>query len=294
MIYVSTTYPKKEKTRLEDVLFELKNLEIDGIEIGSTHYYQSKKEFKNIIKKNIKNKKIFIHNFFPPIIDTDFVINLASKDKIIHKQSIDMIINNIDFCKSIDAQLYTIHPGFLSRPSPAINFKKNNYDFNFSSKVSSYNEAFNKMIFSLKKIVNYAKNKKMQVAIETEGSIKKKNFLLMQRPGEFKKLFDEINDNLMVNLNLSHMHLASKSYNFSIKNFLNYLKPKIAAIEISSNNGIDDQHLPLKKNCINLEYLKYFNLKKPIILEFRNSNLSQIKKSISILKKISYENKIKI
>ena len=29
MIYVSTTYPKK-KTRLEDVLFELKTLEIDG------------------------------------------------------------------------------------------------------------------------------------------------------------------------------------------------------------------------------------------------------------------------
>ena len=51
MIYVSTTYPKKEKTRLEDVLFEQKTLEIDGIEIGSTHYYQNKNEFKNIIKK---------------------------------------------------------------------------------------------------------------------------------------------------------------------------------------------------------------------------------------------------
>ena len=290
MIYVSTTYPKKVKTRLEDVLLELKNLEIDGIEIGSTHYYQNKKDFKNIIKKYVKNRKILIHNFFPPIIDTDFVINLASKDKIIHKKSLDMIINNIDFCKSIDAKLYTIHPGFLSTPSPAINFKKNNYDFNFASKASNYNEAFNKMIFSLKKIVNYAKNKKIQVAIETEGSIKKKNFLLMQQPREFKKLFDEISDNLMVNLNLSHMHLASKSYNFSIKNFLNYLKPKIAAIEISSNNGIDDQHLPLKKNCINLEYLKYLNLKKPVILEFRNSNLSQIKKSITILKKINYEN----
>ena len=104
------------------------------------------------------------------------------------------------------------------------------------------------------------------------------------------RIFNEISDNLMANLNLSHMHLAS-SYNFSIKNFLNYLKPKIAAIEISSNNGIDDQHLPLK-NCINLEYLKYLNIKKPIILEFRNSNLSQIK-NINILKKLIMRIKLK-
>ena len=108
---------------------------------------------------------------------------------------------------------------------------------------------------------------------------------MMQEPKEFKKLFKEIPNNLMINANLSHIYLASKCFKFSIKKFLSDLKPKIAAVELSSNNGLDDQHLPLKPNCVNLDNLKFLRIKKPIILEFRNSNLSQIKKSISILKK---------
>ena len=286
MIYVSTTYPKKEKTKLQDVLNQLGKLDIDGVEIGSTHLYQTKKEFKKIIQQSVKNKKILVHNFFPPITDTNFVINIASSDKEIQKKSMDMIVSNIDFCKTINAQLYTIHPGFLSKPTPGLNFKKKNYDFDFSKKnISNYNRAYEIMIYSLKKIVNYSKSRKIQIAIETEGSIKKKNFLMMQEPKEFKKLFKEIPNNLIKNANLSHIYLASKCFKFSIKKFLSDLKPKIAAIELSSNNGLDDQHLPLKPNCVNLDNLKFLRIKKPIILEFRNSNLSQIKKSISILKK---------
>ena len=43
------------------------------------------------------------------------------------------------------------------------------------------------MVNSLKN-TKYAKNKNVKIAIETEGSIQKKNFLLMQKPREFEKL----------------------------------------------------------------------------------------------------------
>lgn len=291
MIYVSTTYPKKKKTNLLTVLSELSKLDIDGIEIGSTHYYQTQQHFKTIIKNNIQNKKILIHNFFPPISNMNFVINIASLDKAIHSKSMEIIMNNIDFCKSIESDLYTIHPGFLSHATPSLNFKKNNYDFDFSHRnIANYKKAFEKMIYSLKIIVKYAKSKKVKIAIETEGSIKKKKFLIMQRPEEFKILFNEIPRHLMVNANLSHIYLASKAFKFSIKKFLNYLKPKIAAIELSSNNGKDDQHLPLRKNCVNLKFLKFLNIKKPVILEFRNCNFKQLKKSIDNLKHINAKN----
>ena len=288
MILVSTTYYKQKRSDLNKVISELLELDIDGIEIGSTHEFNTKEKFKKIIKK-IKSKKIFIHNFFPPVKDEQFVINIASESKKIREKSEELIINNIKFCKEVDSSLYTIHPGFLSLPVPQTNFKDNNYDFNFSKKsVLKKSDALQHMIVSLKKITKYALSKKIQIAIETEGSIQKKKFLLMQTPNEYKMLFREIPNNLYVNLNIAHTYFASVCYKFSIKNFYKLINSKVAAIELSCNNGTHDQHLPLNYNSKNLLVLKFIK-NKPIILEFRNATLEQIKTSVEIVRK-KYEN----
>jgi sugar phosphate isomerase/epimerase len=143
-------------------------------------------------------------------------------------------------------------------------------------------------MISLKKITKYALSKKIKIAIETEGSIQKNDFLLMQTPNEYKMLFKEIPNNLYVNLNIAHTYFASICYKFSIKNFFNLINSRVAAVELSCNNGTHDQHLPLSFNSKNLLLLKLIK-KKPIILEFRNSTLEKIKSSIEIIKK-KYEN----
>ena len=159
MIYVSTTFSKQKKSNLKKVINQLNNLEIDGIEIGSTHKYETKQILKKVIRRDVK-KTLFVHNFFPPSRDENFVINIASLDVNIRKNSLDMIISNIDFCKDIGAQLYTIHPGFLSLPVPKADFNKSNYDFDFDTTyVADRSEAFNNMLKSLRKISNYAKKK---------------------------------------------------------------------------------------------------------------------------------------
>ena len=43
MIYVSTTYYGAKRSDLHKVLTQLNKLDIDGIEIGSTHTYKKKK-----------------------------------------------------------------------------------------------------------------------------------------------------------------------------------------------------------------------------------------------------------
>lgn len=283
MIFVSTTYFKKERSNLIQPLSQLKDLAIDGIEIGSTHIYDNKKNYKKIIEK-IKGKKFFLHNFFPPIKNKNFVINISSKNKIIRNKSIDIIINNIDFSNDVGAELYTFHPGFLSLPSPKIDIKNSNYDFKFSDNKSKYTDAFEHMIKSLKKITSYAKTKKTRIAIETEGSVKKKDFLLMQKPSEFKKLFKMIPNNLHINLNIAHTLLASKVYGFSFLKLLKIIKKKVVAVELSCNDGLNDQHLPITSKSNNLKYVKYFK-NTPIILEFRNTSLETVKNSISVLKK---------
>ena len=285
MIFVSTTFPPQKKTDLDKVLDNLKKLDIDGIEIGSTHNSDTKKNFKNIIK-NSSFKRVLIHNFFPPHEDKNFVINIASNDNLIRKKSVDCIINNIDFCQEVDSELYTFHPGFLSESKPSINFKKNNYDFNFSSDTISLNKATDNMITSLKKIVPYSKKKQIKIALETEGSIRKKNYLILQKPIEFDRLFKVFPKNLLINFNLSHSYFASKVYKFSLRKLILKLKKKIYCVELSDNNGIDDQHLSLKENTRNLMWIKYFN-DIPKILEFRNSTILDIKRSIKILKNLS-------
>ena len=283
MICVSTTYYDAKRSDLHKVLTQLNKLDIDGIEIGSTHTYKKKKELEKIFR-NFKGKELFIHNFFPPKKNENFVLNIASKEKKIRDQSVDFIIESIEFSKKVGAKLYTFHPGFLSDAQPNMILKNKNYDFKFNDKVSSKKVANQMLIKSLRKIINHSKAKKMKIALETEGSRLKYNYLMMQRPNEFVELFRIFPNNLFINLNISHSSFASKVFNFSLINFIKKFKKKVAAVELSCNDGFHDQHLPIKSDSENLKYLKYFK-NTPIILEFRNTNFKNIKKSIEVLKK---------
>ena len=290
MILVSTTYYKKNYSALQSALSELSKLSIDGIEIGSTHKYNTRNNFEKIIKK-VSSKKIFIHNFFPPTRNSNFLINIASANKKIRKNSVDLIISNIDFCKKVNALLYTIHPGFLSEGTPQSDFKKKNYDFIFCSKNKLITKklAFNNMIMSLKKIISYSDKKKVKIALETEGSIENGKFLIMQTPEEFKKLFLAIPNGIYINFNIAHSFFSSIYNKFSFEKFIKLILPKIAAVEISSNNGRNDQHLPLTEDSKNLQYLKLLK-NKPVILEFRNTSIESVKKSLILVSKIYEKN----
>ena len=276
-IYVSTTFIENGQ-KIKIALDMLKSSGIKNVELGSNHIYE--KNFNYI--KNYKFN-FLVHNYFPTP-KKDFVINIASLNKSIRNRSLHQIKRSIEFYKKIGAKVYTFHPGFIYEPAGASN-SKNNYDFIWKNKKVSkkYNLAFNQMLHSLKKIVDFAKKKKVKIAIETEGSYKKKNVLLMQKPEEYEKLLRYFTPkDLGINLNIGHLNLASKAFNFSKTKFVNSIKPYIIAMELSHNNGIDDQHLPLKKGKW---YWKIINdpyfLKVYKILEFRNTNIEQIKKVIN-------------
>ena len=97
------------------------------------------------------------------------------------------------------------------------------------------------------------------------------------------------NKDFGLNLNIGHLNLASKLLKFRKSIFIKKLKKYIVAFELSHNNGLDDQHLPLKKNAW---YWKYLNMQEfskiPKILEFRNTAISDLKSNIELFK---YETK---
>ena len=272
-IFVSTTFAKDD-SKISDVLAECKKENISNVELGSNHIYE--KDLKKIIQKY--NFRFLVHNYFP-IPKKSFVVNIASLNKKIRTISIQHIKKAINFCKVTNSKLYTMHPGFLADPITTSR-TKNNYDFvwNNNNLNKNYNLAFNNMLSSLKKIVHFAKNKKVRVAIETEGSFKKKNLLLMQKPNEYKELFKYFKPNdLGINLNIGHLNLASRAFKFSKFEFVKELKQYILAIELSHNNGIEDQHLPLKKNEWYWKIINDPDFSKIYkILEFRNTDIKKM------------------
>ena len=277
-IFVSTTFAK-DNSKISEVLNICKRAKINNIELGSNHRYQ--KNFKEIIKKY--NFNFIVHNYFP-IPKKSFVVNIASTNKLIRNLSIKHIKKSIRFCKLTNSKLYTFHPGFIFDPISSGKSKKK-YDFiwNHKNKKGNYNIAFQLMLNSLRQIVKFAKKNNVQIAIETEGSYKKKNLLLMQTPKEYKKLFRYFKPrDIGINLNIGHLNLASKGFKFSKSSFINLIKPYVVALELSHNNGFEDQHLPLKKKGW---YWKVINdsffLKTYKILEFRNTNIKIIKKIIN-------------
>ena len=280
-LYVSTTFIKDGK-KIKMALDILKSAGVENVEIGSSHAYESNYNY-------IKNYKFnfLIHNYFP-VPKKDFVINIASLSKKIRERSINQIKRSIEFYKKINAKIYTFHPGFIGDPLRA-NRNKKNYDFLWKKKniKDQYLLAYNQMILSLKKIVNFAKKKDVKIAIETEGSFKKRNFLLLQRPEEYKNLFKFFSPkDIGINLNIGHLNLASNAFSFSKSKFVDMIKPYIVAIELSHNNGIEDQHLPLKKNQWYWKIINDPDFSKVYkILEFRNTSIKNIKNALKLLNK---------
>ena len=279
-IFVSTTFAEDD-SKISDVLARCKKENISNIELGSNHIYE--KNFKKIIQQY--NFRFLVHNYFP-IPRKSFVVNIASLNKQIRTISIQHVKKAINFCKVTNSKLYTVHPGFLTDPITASR-TKNNYDFiwNNNNLNQNYDLAFNNMLSSLKKIVHFAKDKKVRVAIETEGSFKKKNLLLMQKPNEYNELFKYFKPNdLGVNLNIGHLNLASRAFKFSKFEFVKKLKQYILAIELSHNNGIEDQHLPLKRNEWYWKIINDPDFSKVYkILEFRNTSIKNIKNVLKLL-----------
>ena len=277
-IFVSTTFAKDD-SRISDVLKICKKEKVFNIELGSNHIYEN--NFKRIINKY--NFKFIIHNYFP-IPKKSFVVNIASLNKKIRDLSLQHIKKAIIFCKETNSKLYTFHPGFLYDPISASRSKEN-YDFIWRNKnlKKNRNLAYKQMLLSLKKIVNFAKKKQIKIAIETEGSFRKKNLCLMQTPEEYKKLFYYFSpSDLGISLNIGHLNLASRAFNFSRKKFVDGIKNYIVALELSHNNRLDDQHLPLKKNAWYWKIINDLSFAKAYkILEFRNTGIKRIKKVIN-------------
>ena len=141
------------------------------------------------------------------------------------------------------------------------------------------------MYSALDEVIEYAKSENIRIAIETEGSLNKKDHLLMQRPEEYEKFIAKYNpEDIGINLNIGHLNLAVKAFNFNRSEFINLIQDYILAMELSHNDGVEDQHLPLQPDgwYWNLIHDTRFESAYKI-LEFRNTPMPVIVDNIHMM-----------
>jgi|GEM_PF-1085005 len=277
-LFVSTTFLGRVPSKIEETLGLIQDLDINGIELGSTHQYD--KDFlKKLQKTNFKRK--LVHNYCPPA-KRDLILNIASPEESIRKASVEHVKNCLQFAGKISAELYTLHPGFLA-DALGTQVTSENYDFQFQSSFNDYETVFQCMTRSLEEILSYASKISVSVALETEGSIKKSEYLLLQRPEEFIRIKEIFGKDLYFNFNLAHSALAGKCFSFDPMDILEILGNQIKAVEISHCNLENDQHLPLQSDSFVFSYLNRLP-KVPWILEFRDSSLQELMESIQLIR----------
>ena len=281
-VFASTTFWSDGPTELADVLELLAPLGLDGIELGSTHIWRD-----DLVQVARRAKgRLFSHNYFPPAPD-DLIINLASARDDILQASRRHALHCLDMAAEIGSELYTVHPGFLAEPTSAARQKADGaYDFSFATPSGTTEQGFQTMVESLRLLAEHAARRGIALAIETEGSVTKQGVLLMERPDEYIRLFDLLPD-LRINLNVAHSSLAAKVHGFDISQLIELVVPRLAAVELSHNDGHQDKHLPLVADSPMLAPLALIPSSVPVILEFRNASIADMEASIAIIRNLA-------
>ena len=282
-VYVSTTFMQNQSSVIKAVsLLTEKN--IFNIELGSIHCCERR---LGPLLKEIRCSYI-VHNFFPPLSER-IILNIASCNDQIRRKSLEFIKYSIDFAEAIGAKIYTIHPGFLVDPIGEARSSKN-YDFDFSLPDSSvplpdYMQCFNIFLDSLKEIARYINVSAFTVAVETQGSVSNKDFVLFSKPDDFFIFLKEVQDRKIgINLNLGHLNLAAYAWSFDKYRVIEMLKPRIVAVELSHNEGLEDDHEALRSDGWYMEVLRDNFFKDiPVIFEGRHLDIDKVVQSYQFL-----------
>ena len=272
--YISTTV-LPDLTPIDNSLRILTNAGYFNIELGSTH--PNEENVEDILVKYKAN--FLVHNYFPTP-KLELIVNVCSNDEVIREKSINHVEKRIIFSKNINAGLYTFHPGYISQPI-STNKDNSNWDFVYQPAINSsvdYDKAFGLLVEAVNKFIEVAEKLHQPIAIETSGSFTKKDHLLMQRAFEFEKLFSEVDSKYLgVNLNLGHLNLASRAFSFDRFEFIETIKDKIFAFEVSHNDRVNDDHAMLRHGEWYSEIINnpiFENI--PMIYEGRNTHLVDI------------------
>lgn len=285
MLYVSSACLPKHN--ISEVIQQLAENGIRNIELsGGTDYYNTIEQDLKFLKQEYQ-LQYACHAYFPPPRES-FVVNLASCNDQIYKRSIDHYINCIEMLNHIECKVLSIHAGFL------IEIRTDEIGHKLSSRVIYDEEkAYDRFCNAYEKIARLCN--KNDIAFFLENNVLSAenyrefdyhNYLMMTDYASIMKMKNQLKFNLL--LDLGHLHVSSKTLGFNYTEECDKLKEYVRWIHISENDGIFDEHKPLREDSIILkEFNKMYGYRPDLNVTLETAgNIDEIWESIKLTGKI--------
>jgi sugar phosphate isomerase/epimerase len=224
------------------------------------------------------------HNYFPAP-KVPFVLNLASKDKLIRERSIEHCIHGLRMSKKSGASFFSAHAGFCIDPNPAElgNQLEISVDFDIEHHKGLFLESVMKILKESHRLETdflLENNVIARFNLTTEG----RNPLLFCESTDIVWLFKEITDGrLGLLLDTAHLKVSCATLNKDLNSELNLISTFIRAIHHSDNDSVRDTNTSLTEGYWFLQHINQYKL-LPHVLEVKKLTVPEIKNQIKLLK----------
>ena len=230
------------------------------------------------------NFNIALHNYFP-VPKEPFVFNLASFNVEILDKSMAHAKKAINLTAKFGGEFYSFHAGYLLDPDVSELGNKIN-----KKKLNSRSEGLEQFIKNVNELAVCANESGITLLVEN-NVLSKANFesfnnnpLLMTGPEETKIVFERVNDNVKLLIDVAHLKVSANTLKFDPVSYLNKFKSITAAYHISDNNGLEDSNEPFTIDSWFVEHIRkdlnYYSLEIYVadikVLEGQYSLLSSI------------------
>ena len=252
MIYISSACVKRSNIAEVITLFAERN--IKNIELsGGTDYYTGIEDDLKVLRKRY-GLTYACHAYFPPPKEP-FVVNLASCNDKIYQRSIEHYEQCIRMLNSIGIRTLSVHAGFMIEvETDEIGKKLNNkivYD-----KASAYDRFCSAYEYISKQctingIDFFLENNVL--SSENYEEFGRHNYMMMTDYNSIIEMRKQLDFNLL--LDLGHLHVSSRTLGVNFQEECEKLGKYIGWMHLSENNGLFDEHKPLRAES---EILKEF------------------------------------
>ena len=278
-LYVSTSGHKENAISHAHKLAEMgfKRLELSG----GTYCPNLITDLK-LLKQNTVN--LLLHNYFPPPTQP-FVMNLASDNRRIREESLDLAMEAIDISSKIGSPYYGVHAGFLFDPEI-----KDLGNIISRKDLTDREVALERFVQNIDYLAEFAYKKNVKLLVENNvlsqanlESFGVNPFLLVE-PDEILRFFESVGNNVGLLLDLGHLNVSAQSLNLQNTECLAKLSKFVSGYHFSDNDGTQDQHLELSASTW---FLPYIDSKAMFgTLEIHSQDATQIANSLAILEGI--------
>ena len=225
----------------------LVNNGIDKIELSGNIQHLPPSEIEDILNRFKGKIKFYIHNYFPAP-SVPIVLNLAHPDTV--EKTIEHCEKAIDLCAFLDSGFYSLHAGLAFAPKPSDLGKGQTH-----LRSMSLDDSWKVLEQACLQVAEYAQTKNIQLLLENNVVA---NFNCPEKVND-RYQFSDLNEstrlcNLFSKphmgalLDTGHLKVSSQTLDFDPVQFAECFSPYVKVVQISDNDGLSDQNLPVRED----------------------------------------------